>query len=63
MVAVGGNAQQGIGAELMKAAIDEATGRGCARVQLTTNKQRLDAHRFYERLGFKASHEGMKLQP
>ena len=53
---------QGLGARLMKAAIDEAKSRGCARVQLTTNKQRLDAHRFYERLGFVASHEGMKLQ-
>jgi GNAT superfamily N-acetyltransferase len=52
----------GIGAQLLGAAIDEAKGRGCARVQLTTNKQRLDAHRFYARLGFVASHEGMKLQ-
>lgn len=53
---------QGIGARMMKAAIDEAKRRGCARVQLTSNKQRLAAHRFYERLGFIASHEGMKLQ-
>ena len=53
---------QGIGGELMKAAIEEAKRRGCARVQLTSNKQRLAAHRFYERLGFIASHEGMKLQ-
>jgi hypothetical protein len=30
-------------------------------VQLTSNKQRKDAHRFYERLGFVASHEGFKL--
>ena len=52
---------KGIGARLVKAAIDEAKRRGCARVQLTTNKQRIDAHRFYERLGFVASHEGMKL--
>ena len=52
---------QGIGAKLMHAAIDAAKDRGCARVQLTTHKQRLDAHRFYERLGFIASHEGMKL--
>lgn len=52
---------QKIGERLMKAAIAEARGRGCARVQLTTNKQRLAAHRFYERLGFVASHQGMKL--
>ncbi len=53
---------QAYGAQLMKAAIDEAKRRGCSRVQLTTNKKRLAAHRFYERLGFLASHEGMKLQ-
>ena len=43
-------------------AIDEARCRGCAVVQLTTDKTRADAHRFYERLGFTASHEGYKLQ-
>ena len=43
-------------------AIDEARLRGCALVQLTTDKSRADAHRFYERLGFTASHEGFKLQ-
>jgi GNAT superfamily N-acetyltransferase len=42
-------------------AIDEARQRGCALVQLTTDKSRTGAHRFYERLGFVASHEGMKL--
>ncbi len=41
--------------------VDEARRRGCVRVQLTTNKARKRAHRFYERLGFTASHEGMKL--
>jgi GNAT superfamily N-acetyltransferase len=41
--------------------IEEARRRGCALVQLTTDKRRTDAHRFYERLGFAASHEGMKL--
>jgi hypothetical protein len=34
---------------------------GCALVQLTTDKARADAHRFYERLGFVVTHEGMKL--
>jgi GNAT superfamily N-acetyltransferase len=52
---------QGIGARMMRAAIARAREVGCARVQLTSNKQRHDAHRFYQRLGFVASHEGMKL--
>jgi predicted N-acetyltransferase YhbS len=51
----------GIGATMMRFAIDEARRRGCNRVQLTSNKKRTDAHRFYERLGFTASHEGFKL--
>ncbi len=42
-------------------AIEEARRRGCALVQLTSDKRRTDAHRFYERLGFVASHEGFKL--
>lgn len=50
-----------VGERMMPFAIDEARARGCRIVQLTTDKTRLDAHRFYERLGFKASHEGMKL--
>jgi GNAT superfamily N-acetyltransferase len=52
---------RGFGAKMMQHAIDEARRRGAARVQLTTNKQREAAHRFYLRLGFIASHEGMKL--
>lgn len=52
---------QGLGAALFEWAIDEARRRGCALVQLTTDKTRVDAHRFYERLGFVASHEGLKL--
>lgn len=51
----------GVGAAMMKWAIDEARSRGCTLVQLTTDKARKDALRFYERLGFVASHEGMKL--
>ncbi len=35
---------------------------GCGMVQLTSDKRRLDAHRFYERLGYAASHVGMKLK-
>jgi hypothetical protein len=43
-------------------AIAEARRWGCALVQLTTDKVHPDAHRFYERLGCVASHEGLKLQ-
>lgn len=52
---------RGLGAEMMRWAIDEARRRRCSRVQLTTNKVRKDAHRFYERLGFRPTHVGMKL--
>ena len=51
----------GLGQELLGWAVAEARRRGCALVQLTTDKRRTDAHRFYERLGFVASHEGYKL--
>ena len=51
----------GLGAAMMRWAIDEARRRGCALVQLTSDKARADAHRFYASLGFVASHEGMKL--
>jgi ribosomal protein S18 acetylase RimI-like enzyme len=52
----------GIGQQLVTRAIEEASRRNCRLVQLTTDKRRPDAHRFYERLGFVATHEGMKLQ-
>ncbi|WBC14759.1 GNAT family N-acetyltransferase [Micromonospora sp. WMMA1998] len=52
---------RGLGRVMMRWAIDQARARGCALVQLTTDKQRADAHRFYRGLGFVASHEGMKL--
>jgi GNAT superfamily N-acetyltransferase len=51
----------GVGEALVRWAIDEARKRGCRLVQLTTNVERADAHRFYERLGFSATHVGMKL--
>jgi GNAT superfamily N-acetyltransferase len=51
----------GLGAQMIRAAIDIARKEGCTVMQLTTDKRRKDAHRFYERLGFVASHEGMKL--
>jgi len=53
---------RGLGAAMLSWAIGEARRRGCALVQLTTDKSRTSAHRFYERLGFVASHEGMKLR-
>ncbi|MCM3758544.1 GNAT family N-acetyltransferase [Sporosarcina aquimarina] len=52
---------QGVGQALFEHAISIAKDEGAGLVQLTTDKQRADAHRFYERLGFTASHEGMKL--
>lgn len=51
----------GTGAAMIRWAIERARERGCALVQLATDKRRGDAHRFYRRLGFEASHEGMKL--
>lgn len=52
---------RGTGAAMMAWALDRARERGCILAQLTTDKRRRDAHRFYERLGFTASHEGLKL--
>jgi GNAT superfamily N-acetyltransferase len=53
---------KGIGRKMFAWAVQRARARGAHMVQLTSNKQRPDAIRFYEGLGFKASHEGMKLQ-
>jgi GNAT superfamily N-acetyltransferase len=52
---------RGLGVQLVTWVVDDARRRGCARVELTSNAERVDARRFYERLGFKASHVGMKL--
>src|SRR5215211_786 len=52
---------QGIGSAMMQWSMQRAKQRGAHVVQLTTHKSRLDAHRFYERLGFKGTHLGMKL--
>jgi GNAT superfamily N-acetyltransferase len=52
----------GIGSKLFEWAIIRAREEQCHMVQLTTNNTRSDAHRFYERLGFVASHSGMKLE-
>ena len=53
---------QGTGEAMFRWLIDHARGAGAGLVQLTTNKAREDAHRFYERLGFEASHDGFKLK-
>lgn len=52
---------RGLGGVFLRHAIERARERGCALVQLTSDKRRGDAIRFYENLGFKATHEGMKL--
>ena len=52
---------RGVGRELFEWAIERARQRNCHMVQLTSDKARPDAIRFYENLGFVASHEGMKL--
>jgi ribosomal protein S18 acetylase RimI-like enzyme len=51
----------GVGGALIRHCIELARERGCGLVQLTSNAQRTDARRFYERLGFTASHIGFKL--
>ncbi|WP_030168590.1 GNAT family N-acetyltransferase [Streptomyces sp. NRRL S-813] len=51
----------GLGTQLIEWAIAESRRQGCQLVQLTSDRTRTDAHRFYERLGFEASHIGFKL--
>lgn len=53
---------RGLGRKLMLWAIDRAKERGCVSMQLTTNMDRTDAHRFYESLGFSGTHLGMKIK-
>jgi GNAT superfamily N-acetyltransferase len=52
----------GIGGRMMRWVIDEARRRDCRMVELTSNRTRTDAARFYERLGFEPSHTGFKLR-
>jgi len=52
---------KGIGSKLIEYAVQRSKERGCHIVQLTTDKKREEALHFYEQLGFKASHEGLKL--
>ncbi|MFD3719400.1 GNAT family N-acetyltransferase [Streptomyces sp. NPDC058674] len=51
----------GLGTRFVEWAIEQSRAEGCALVQLTSDASRTDAHRFYERLGFTASHVGFKL--
>ncbi|MFE1378467.1 GNAT family N-acetyltransferase [Streptomyces sp. NPDC058740] len=51
----------GLGTRLIEWAVEESRAQGCGLVQLTSDVTRTDAHRFYERLGFEASHLGFKL--
>ena len=52
---------KGIGGAMLEHAIGLCRERGCRLVQLTSDKTRAEAHRFYGRLGFVASHDGFKL--
>jgi GNAT superfamily N-acetyltransferase len=52
---------QGFGKQMFEYAIEKARMRGCKLVQLTSDKQRPEAIRFYENVGFMATHEGLKL--
>lgn len=52
----------GLGEKMMRQAIDIAATEGCRIVQLTTDRSRADAHRFYQRLGFRVTHMGLKLE-
>lgn len=51
----------GLGSHMVQWAVERCREAGCGMVQLTSNKLRLDAHRFYKKLGFEQSHEGFKL--
>jgi GNAT superfamily N-acetyltransferase len=53
---------QGIGQQMIEWAVERCRERGCHMAQLTSKATRLDAHRFYERLGWNKSHTGFKLQ-
>jgi ribosomal protein S18 acetylase RimI-like enzyme len=52
---------RGLGHQLLESALERARERGATIAQLSTDKRRTDARRFYESLGFRATHEGMKL--
>lgn len=53
---------QKIGERMMRWAMERAVEKGCVSMQLTSHNDRTDAHRFYEKLGFKKTHTGMKIR-
>jgi GNAT superfamily N-acetyltransferase len=53
---------QGLGGEMIRWAVERCRQRGCRMVQLTSKTNRADAHRFYEKLGWKKTHAGFKLR-
>ena len=53
---------EGVGEALLHFATGEAKRAGCYKLSLTSNKTRTDAHRFYERVGFRATHEGFRIE-
>ncbi len=57
-----GSRDRGLGRAMVGWAIEQARARGCRLVQLTTDQRRPEALRFYQSLGFRATHAGMKLQ-
>jgi len=57
-----GERGSGLGRALLEWAIGECRRHGCGLVQLTSDKRRRGAHRFYQALGFQASHQGYKLE-
>jgi GNAT superfamily N-acetyltransferase len=62
-VRVHGSARgSGIGGHMIRWAVQESARQGCQLVQLTSDRTRREAHRFYERLGFTGSHVGFKLR-
>jgi len=56
-----GSRDRGLGRAMVGWAIEQARARGCRLVQLTTDQRRPEALRFYQSLGFRATHAGMKL--
>lgn len=61
LVVDGFRRRKGYGEALMRYAIEEARRAGCYKVSLTSNKRRSEAHLFYQKLGFAATHEGFRL--
>ncbi|MGK6320184.1 N-acetyltransferase family protein [Sphingomonas sp. DT-204] len=52
---------QGLGGEMIRWAVERCRQRGCRMVQLTSQNNRPEAHRFYEKLGWQRTHAGFKL--